>query len=310
MRLAALAFWLPRVVSAGKQAAPRLVFWHLEKAGGRLAIALLNDATRGEAAFTTVREWGFVPWAQRQFVVAPMREPCSYYVSEFNWGVSGKGFLRRALLATDRARDVADWYAAGQSSNLTAARAAFRAWVAFVTGDLGADATCGLLGARLWAAVLDPAAGARVNRRDCRGGDWRAIEKGRGCACPLLDCMRRAPSATRRQCSARVRAFGGASDARARDICWVRTERLVEDLGTCLAAFRRAGGRVAPARTSTRMTDAAFYSHGQASRERLWTCADLVGPNAGAEIYGYEGAIAARFNMTCCAAPPQPAPHQ
>ena len=297
------------VVGAGKTA-PHLVFWHLEKAGGRLATSLINDAMGGRGGFTTIHEWGvYTPTQERRFVVAPMREPCSYYVSEFNWGVSGKGFLRRALLANVSSRErIARWYADGQNSDLAIARAAFRAWVTFINGADGgvrADETCGLLGARLWAAVLDPVAGLRINRRNCNRADVKAIEQGRGCSCPLLDCMRQAQNTTRRACRTRVRGFGSELDVRTRDICWIRTEHLVEDLAMCLAAFREAGGRVNPdfrasMHWKVQATDSAFYSHGQTSQDRLWTCADLVDPHSGAIIYGYEGEIAARFNMTCC----------
>ena len=101
----------------------------------------------GPKALTDPRVWS----------IGLMREPCDYYLAAWSWGrLRRAGWLLKKMERSDPPA-AAEFYGAGDAD---AAR--FGAWVRYVNdaragGAAGAAPTCGLLSARLWAALLDPA---------------------------------------------------------------------------------------------------------------------------------------------------------
>ena len=173
-------------------------------------------------------------------------------------------------------------------------------------GAAGAAPTCGLLSARLWAALLDPAAARRVNEQEPRKIAYRMplnmeLTRFRNVTlepCPLSDCVRAAGAGPMEACA---RAMRG-SRAFPRLDCWLRTDRLAGDLEECLARLGATDGAWAAnaRRGVAEMTSAA------ANRSRLATahaqCAALVDAPTAAQIYAAEAPLAERFGFSggCC----------
>ena len=304
----ALVLALAAAAAADKRTIQRVGLWHLEKAGGTWVGHVLRRAfpdkfesvcehcMHGPKALTDPRVWS----------IGLMREPCDYYLAAWSWGrLRRAGWLLKKMERSDPSA-AAEFYGAGDAD---AAR--FGAWVRYVNdaragGAAGAAPTCGLLSARLWAALLDPAAARRVNEQEPRKIAYRMplnmeLTRFRNVTlepCPLSDCVRAAGAGPMEACA---RAMRG-SRAFPRLDCWLRTDRLAGDLEECLARLGTTDGAWAAnaRRGVAEMTSAA------ANRSRLATahaqCAALVDAPTAAQIYAAEAPLAERFGFSggCC----------
>ncbi|KAH8064203.1 hypothetical protein JL721_8346 [Aureococcus anophagefferens] len=232
--------------TCASETAPRLVFWHLEKAGGEYVISELRRALGGTDAFDVVDEHSVLTAARREhsFTVGVSREPCDYYVSARAWGKTGradfglpgpetadhgKGWFALAVGAKDPAewRDV---YGDGPG--------AFAAWLRRASPERDGP-RCGLLSMRLYTAVVAPEAAASINPPGCENAR-PAIAAGVGCPCPLADCAGAANDAQHAACAAALET----ADRRRFD-CRLRLETVDADLAACLRRFEARGGAVA-----------------------------------------------------------------
>ena len=278
--------------------APRLVFWHLEKAGGEYVIAELRRALGGADAFDVVDEHSVLTAARREhsFTVGVSREPCDYYVSARAWGATGradfglpgpetadhgKGWFALAVGAKDPAewRDV---YGDGPG--------AFAAWLRRASPERDGP-RCGLLSMRFYTAVVDPGAAASINPPGCENAR-PAIAAGVGCPCPLADCAGAANDAQHAACAAALEA----ADPDSLFDCRLRLEAVDADLAACLRKFEARGGAVVahpkpaggppPSRERRHAGDRGSCSDAHDAETRALVAAS---DGAYAKLFGYEG---------------------
>ncbi|KAH8052909.1 hypothetical protein JL720_14845 [Aureococcus anophagefferens] len=165
--------------TCASETAPRLVFWHLEKAGGEYVISELRRALGGTDAFDVVDEHSVLTAARREhsFTVGVSREPCDYYVSARAWGKTGradfglpgpetadhgKGWFALAVGAKDPAewRDV---YGDGPG--------AFAAWLRRASPERDGPLRPPIRGARRRRGASKPAGGPPPSRERRHAGD-------------------------------------------------------------------------------------------------------------------------------------------
>ncbi|KAK7240434.1 hypothetical protein SO694_00112069 [Aureococcus anophagefferens] len=283
--------------TCASETAPRLVFWHLEKAGGEYVISELRRALGGTDAFDVVDEHSVLTAARREhsFTVGVSREPCDYYVSARAWGKTGradfglpgpetadhgKGWFALAVGAKDPAewRDV---YGDGPG--------AFAAWLRRASPERDGP-RCGLLSMRLYTAVVAPEAAASINPPGCENAR-PAIAAGVGCPCPLADCAGAANDAQHAACAAALET----ADPAALFDCRLRLETVDADLAACLRRFEARGGAVAhpkpaggppPSRERRHAGDRGSCGDAHDAETRALVAAS---DGAYARLFGYEG---------------------
>lgn len=263
------------------------------------------------------------------FIVGLAREPCSYYVSLFFWGItgwaSGKPSGTGWLMHTLRKKGQAELYDINKPGG---PRKAFSRWVRAMSDTRGhlphpANQTCGPLSARLWSAVVNPTAGRALNKPGCQIDPRNVRVKGSDiCPCPLSDCASSMTIESHVQCRKEVRAF----DLSASPQCWVHLEHNNEDLTECLRKYENATTRRATYRAQTQHRRQAMGIPPRQARKSARRsphekkklihntikntndhpeCSDVVEPETARYIMDMEKDYADKFGYTgmCCGVP-------
>ena len=272
--------------TADAKKGPTVVFWHLEKAGGTAVLAALHQSLPS-GKLQVVRENEMFSEKQLHdpafFRIGLIREPCSYYASEYFWGRAGRGFFARMLNSTRYG--LKDLYTGSINRS-------FAEWVRIINGG-NKTQRCGLLSTRLWAQVLAPRVATAINSKrpgcDAPGSPWEKtlrMSRGQGCPCPLADCQFSMSSNDHERCVADIEKH----DALQNFDCWLRTEQLGDDFDTCLYRYAARGG--VPKHVTSRPTNANFHP----------SCASLFDESSNLDlqraVYDAEGQLAQRFGWT------------
>ena len=284
---------------------PRVVFWHLEKAGGRYVIDKLKGAL-GPNGFDIVNEhsaFNRVQLGTNHFRIGVVREPCDYYVSEYLWGLTGRaesgvaglGPHNETTVAFDHPRGWLAFALAAQGNaalyNSPSSPTAFAAWLEHVTRHREGE-RCGLLSMRLWTQVVRPEALHAINRPGCLQ-TREAQLSGNGCACPLADCAGAASAADHAACRQDLRA----TNVSALFDCWLRLSNVDADLAACLHQYRQRGGHCFVQAPTSGQKANAYHANPHAGCEHFHTL------ETAAAIERVDGLFTEQFGFdACCSA--------
>jgi len=280
---------VPRIHS--QSVGPKVVFYHLEKAGGMSAKTYLRSALVGP--LTIVRETDVMKpdlWESDFFKVGVIREPCAYYLSLYRWGISqgGEHWLARHL----KQQGLGERFYGGGGS-----KGQFKDFVMFLSGTEDdrldyyntSEELCGLMSMRLWTQILNPTTMDQINAVYDQSPACNEPFGMKPCPCPLGDFVRLVPAALRAQCHRDI-----AGPRLAEFDCWLRTERLQDDFSECMAKFSSRGGLL-----FKDWHQRALQAHNQMTPV---VCEDWYDPELAAFVERRDGALARRFGYSgkCC----------
>lgn len=219
----------------GAQNGPELVFVHVEKTAGMSIMDYIWHHAGG--TLHVVNEEGVMPselQGDAQFFrIGAVREPCDYYVSEYFWGIAGRGWLMHQLKREGLYESFYD-----------GSKAAFKKWLYYISG-LKSNATllssdrCGLLSMRVWSQDFNANAVREINDayRSTDASASCASEEEDGCPCPVANCAAAASADHHDHCTK------GFTDSNLGSYdCWIRAEHLDDDMRECMIKYVSRGG--------------------------------------------------------------------
>lgn len=274
---------------AVRHAGPAVVLHHLEKAGGTATTAYLAQTLISE--LFVIREMdvmGVDLWGDNTFRIGLIREPCSYYISLYRWGLdAGNGHKLAHHLQN---QGLGEFYAGGGSKSQFK-RFLKHVLMADVSDGPASDRPCGLLSLRVWAQLLRPEVMKKVNPQHQHGEACAGIAP---CPVPLGNFGRFLPAKILGECR---RDLGGSRLA-AFD-CWLRMEHLEGDFKECMAKLQRRGAGFLKD-WQQRVSDVGFVN-----KMPPVSCGDWYDDELAALVESSDGALVRRLGYSgrCCEPP-------
>ena len=313
---------------------PRIMFWHLEKAGGDYLITKLREALGGTtppssgAHFDVVDEHSSMDashFGPNFFRIGVVREPCDYYVSEFFWGRTGQAKNSLGLMTEHKDGGGSPHHTKGWLAYALGARGRgalydgskptqdlFLSWLKAVVGssitkeEEGSSGElkdrCGLESIRFWTQVVSPSASARINERARQQKGYEgcinnpsAAKAGHACPCPLGECAHAATSEEHASCTRDIAAF----DLSLFD-CWLHLDTVDSDLNNCLIRYQKRGGALQVKLNATPVINKAPSAKAMHASARS-QCSDMHTNETANLVSQTEASFVSKFGLgQCC----------